>query len=181
MESLQGSLLIAGPSLVDPNFRRTVVLVAEHGPEGAMGLVLNRPSALVVADAVPHLAELVPDDDPVWFGGPVDGGAVVAVGDFEQPGEAAALIMGRVGFLPAEADAALLAGAVRRTRVYAGYAGWDSGQLETELEEDSWIVEPALPEDVFYAEGVDLWSCVLRRKGGRFRLLATMPVDPSLN
>lgn len=181
MQSLKGNLLIAGPGLLDPNFRRTVVLVAEHGPEGAMGLVLNRPSTLVAADAVPHLAELVPDDDPVWFGGPVDGGSIVAVGDFEQPGEAAALIVGPVGFLPAEADATLLAGAVRRTRVYAGYAGWGGSQLETELEEGSWIVEPARPEDVFCAEGVDLWSRVLRRKGGRFRLLATMPFDPSLN
>ena len=181
MQSLKGSLLIAGPGLVDPNFRRTVVLVAEHGPEGAMGLVLNRPSALVVSDAVPHLAELVSDDDPVWFGGPMDGGAVVAVGDFEEPGEAAVLIVGQVGFLPAEVDATLLADAVRRTRVYAGYAGWSGGQLENELEEDSWIVEPAWAEDVFCAEGVDLWSRVLRRKGGRFRLLATMPIDPSLN
>lgn len=181
MQSLKGSLLIAGPGLVDPNFRRTVVLLAEHGPEGAMGLVLNRPSALVVSDAVPHLADLVPDDDPVWLGGPVGGDAVVAVGDFEEPEEAAALIVGQVGFLPAEADAMLLADAVRRTRIYAGYAGWSGGQLETELEEESWIVEPALPEDVFYAEGVDLWSSVLRRKGGRFQLLATMPVDPSLN
>lgn len=181
MESLRGSLLIAGPGLVDPNFRRTVVLVAEHSPEGAMGLVLNRPSALPVADAVPHLAELVPDDEPVWFGGPVDGGAVVAVGDFDRPGEAAALIVGPVGFLPAEADAMLLADALRRTRVYAGYAGWGGGQLEAELEEDSWIVDRARPEDVFCSEEIDLWSRVLHRKGGHFRLLATMPEDPSLN
>lgn len=181
MQSLQGSLLIAGPGLIDPNFRRTVVLVAEHGPEGAMGLVLNRPSALIVADVVPHLTDLVPADDPVWFGGPVDGDAVVAVGDFEDLDEAAALIVGSIGFLPAEADATRLAGAVRSARVYAGYAGWSGGQLEAELAEDSWIVEPSRPEDVFYADGTDLWSGVLRRKGGRFRLLATMPDDPSLN
>ena len=65
--------------------------------------------------------------------------------------------------------------------MFAGYAGWGAGQLEAELEQDSWIVEPALPEDVFTDEPEQLWSSVLRRKGGRFAMLALMPFDPSMN
>ena len=65
--------------------------------------------------------------------------------------------------------------------MFAGYAGWGPGQLESELAESSWIVEPAQPEDVFTPDPEALWSAVLRRKGGPFTLLATMPTDPSLN
>ena len=72
-------------------------------------------------------------------------------------------------------------GEVRRARVFVGYAGWGPGQLESELEEDSWIVEPALADDVFTSEPDELWSEVLRRKGGPFGVLAQMPLDPSLN
>ena len=72
MDSLRGKLLIAAPSLLDPNFKRTVVLIAQHNEEGAMGLVLNRPSDTTVLDAVPPLAGLVDEGDQVWAGGPVE-------------------------------------------------------------------------------------------------------------
>ena len=70
---------------------------------------------------------------------------------------------------------------VRRARVFAGYAGWGAGQLEAEIEESSWILEPALPEDVFTEDPEGLWSGVLRRKGSQYLILSTMPFDPSLN
>jgi putative transcriptional regulator len=81
--------------------------------------------------------------------------------------------------MAAEADSERVAGATRRLRVFAGYAGWGGGQLEAELEEGSWVVEPAIEEDVFGSG--DVWANVLRRKGGAFTLVATMPEDPSLN
>ena len=100
MESLRGQLLVAGPDLLDPNFRRSVLLVGEHGDEGAMGVILNRPSPVSVADAVPPLADLVDDTDLVHVGGPVQPQAIVVLGDFRDPDEAAALVLGSIGFLP---------------------------------------------------------------------------------
>ena len=95
---------------------------------------------------------------------------------------AAALVVGDVGFVPAATgDVEQLASGVRRSRVFAGHAGWGPGQLEAEMAERSWIVEPASVDDVFTDAPQGLWSLVLRRKGGEWRLLATMPLDPSLN
>jgi putative transcriptional regulator len=181
MASLRGQLLVAAPDLLDPNFRRTVVLVGEHGEEGAMGIVLNRPSDVTFDEAVPALAEIVDGDDLVHVGGPVQPQAIVVLGEFDEPDDAGVLVFGTVGFLPGEIDDATSVGELARTRVFAGYAGWGPGQLESELEESAWIVEPAEPADVFTLDPDDLWSAVLRRKGGPFTLLATMPLDPSVN
>ena len=181
MESLRGQLLVAGPDLLDPNFRRSVLLVGEHGDEGAMGVILNRPSPVSVADAVPPLADLVDDTDLVHVGGPVQPQAIVVLGDFRDPDEAAALVLGSIGFLPAEIESAADVGSLDRARVFAGYAGWGPGQLESEIAEESWIIEQAIPEDVFTEDPDDLWSAVLRRKGGPFAVLALMPPDPTSN
>ena len=180
MDSLRGHLLIAGPGLVDPNFWRTVVLVGEHSEEGALGVVLNRTSETPVDEAVPELAALVGDMGDVHVGGPVQPSAIVVLADFAEPADADALVVESVGFLPAEVDPDSL-GPLRRARVYVGYAGWGPGQLDDELDEGSWIVEPALADDVFTADPDALWSAVLRRKGGPFRVLAAMPPDPSRN
>ena len=181
VNSLRGQLLVAGPDLLDPNFRRCVLLIGEHGEEGAMGVILNRPSPVSVADAVPPLAELVDVDELVHVGGPVQPQAIVVLGDFLDPGEAAGLVLGSIGFLPGEIESASDVGSLSRARVFAGYAGWGPGQLESEIAEESWILEPALPEDVFTDEPEGLWSTVLRRKGGAFAVLALMPPDPSRN
>ena len=180
MDSLRGHLLIAGPGLVDPNFWRTVVLVGEHSEEGALGVVLNRTSDTAVDEAVPELAALVADMGDVHVGGPVQPSAIVVLADFAEPADADALVVESVGFLPAEVDPDSL-GPLRRARVYVGYAGWGPGQLDDELDEGSWIVEPALADDVFTADPDALWSAVLQRKGGPFRVLAAMPPDPSRN
>ena len=181
MDSLRGHLLVAGPGLVDPNFRRAVVLIGEHNDEGAMGVVLNRPSPVSVDEAVPPLSELVAPDELVHVGGPVQPQAIVVLGEFDDPEGAAALVLGTIGFVPGEIESADDVGSLTRARVFAGYAGWGPGQLESELSESSWIVEPALPDDIFTEDPDGLWSAVLRRKGGPFAVLATMPPDPSMN
>ena len=173
-DSLRGQLLIAAPSLHD-YFRRSVILVIEHTPDGAMGVVLNRTAEARVADVVPVLAELPDSDDLVRLGGPVAPESVVALGDFERPEEAGTHVLGTLGTLDPDAANHSL----RRLRVYAGYAGWAPGQLDGELEQDAWIVVEARVDDPF-GEG-DLWAEALGRKGGKYRLLATMPSDPSLN
>jgi putative transcriptional regulator len=173
-ESLRGKLLIAAPSLFD-YFRRAVVLVLEHTPDGAMGVVLGRASETRVADAVPALAELAGTDQVVWVGGPVAPDSVVALGEFEDPAEAGTCVVGALGTLDPEATSVSL----RRLRVYAGYAGWAPGQLDGELDEGAWIVDSLDPDDPF--RDADIWSLALKRKGGGYRLLATMPADPSVN
>jgi putative transcriptional regulator len=181
-ESLRGKLLLASPTLLDPNFARTVVLIAEHTEEGAMGLVLNRPAGTTVADAVPDLAWLADDDAPVHVGGPVAETAVIVLAEFDRPEAAGALIDTDLGFIGSDADEPeALEGAVRRARVFAGHAGWGPGQLEEELEEEAWIVEPPRREEIFSDDAEGLWASVLRRKGQRWALLATMPLDPSVN
>ena len=181
-ESLRGKLLLASPTLLDPNFVRTVVLIAEHTEEGAMGLVLNRPAESTVVDAVPDLAWLTGDEEQVYVGGPVAETAVIVLAEFDRPELAGALVDDDLGFIGADADAPeQLDGFVRRARVFAGHAGWGPGQLEDELAEDAWIVEPPRRDEVFTEEPDDLWAAVLRRKGRRYALLSTMPPDPSLN
>ncbi len=181
MDSLRGQLLIAAPSLADPNFARTVVLVSEHTEEGAMGVVLNRPSELTVGEAVPALTAALDADESVYIGGPVASTSIVFLLEFLEPELAALLVFGRIGFPAAETDVAQLVELTERGRVFAGYAGWGPGQLDEELRSEDWILEPAIPEDVFGHEAESLWSSVLSRTGGRFALLATMPLDPSVN
>jgi putative transcriptional regulator len=181
-ESLKGRLLIASPRIADPNFARTVVYMTEHGEEGAMGLILNRAAETTVGEAVPELAWLAEADEVVHVGGPVGAQAVVVLAEWDAPEAAALLVEEDLGFVPAEIeDRDFVEAALRRARVFAGHAGWGPGQLEVEMEEESWIVEPARREDIFTVEPGELWATVLRRKGREYALLSTMPADPSLN
>jgi putative transcriptional regulator len=180
-DSFRGNLLIASPSLVDPNFARTVVLITEHNEEGAMGIVLNRPSETSVGEVVPQLADVAGQGAPVYVGGPVQPTALVVLAEFTDLDAAAWIVTADVGFASAEVDVADLGSAVRRGRVYAGYSGWGAGQLEAELETDSWIVEPPMPAELFPDDPGTLWKDVLARKGGQYALIARMPEDPSVN
>ena len=174
-ETLRGRLLVAAPILHDPNFHRTVVLVAEHDDDGAMGLVLNRPTDTPVGDALPELTAIAGESDPVFLGGPVALESVLAIAELDDPEDASELLFGAVGFVQ-EPDVPVVRG-----RVFLGYAGWGAGQLESELAEESWLVLPAEPDDLFSDDPDGLWSSVLRRQGGPYALLSLMPPDPSLN
>ena len=180
MDTLEGQLLIASPALLDPNFRRAVVLITEHTDEGAAGLVLNRPSPSSVSELVPELEPLVEDEEQVWLGGPVQPNAVLVLGEFLDPDDAAVPLFGSLGF-PALDDPEDVVPATTRRRVFAGYAGWGAGQLENELGREDWIIEEAQNDDAFTESPENLWSEVLRRKGGIFELVARIPDDPSVN
>ena len=156
--SLRGQLLVAGPALVDPNFRRTVVLIGEHGDEGAMGVVLNRASETLVEDAVPPMAALTAPDELVYLGGPVQPEAVVVLADFADVEQAEVAVVDSIGFLPGEIEDTSALGELRGVRIFAGYAGWAPGQLEDELEEGAWIVVTARSSDVFTTAPELLWS-----------------------
>src|SRR4051794_29616968 len=121
MDSLRGRLLIAGPTLLDSNFARTVVLVGEHNEDGALGVVLNRPSETTVGEAVPDLEDLTDLDDPVYVGGPVQPSAVLVLAEYERPQEAHQLVTGAVGFVAVDDDGDRVSMALGRARVFAGY------------------------------------------------------------
>ncbi len=173
-ENLTGRLLVAAPTLIDPNFFRTVVLLLGHDHDGAVGVVLNRPSNEPVGGHLPAWADAVGERDVVFVGGPVQ--PEVAVGLVSHGGVEQ---LGIAGVEVADLGADPPPGA--RARVFSGYAGWAPGQLEAELEERAWMVLEAEPADVFGSRPEELWSAVLRRQPAPMSMLATFPVDPDLN
>ena len=180
MDSTRGQLLIAGPGLVDPNFFRTVVLVVEHSRDGALGLVLNRPSETTVGEAVSELDQLLDSDEPLFIGGPVQPSALIVLGEFEDTEHAALIAFDNIGVL-ANGSPEDEPSRVRRSRAFVGHSGWGPGQLDAELERGDWILEPAVDTDAFTDHASELWEAVLTRKGGSYALVARMPPDVSVN
>jgi putative transcriptional regulator len=181
VDSVRGQLLVAGPALLDPNFWRTVVLIVEHNDEGALGLVLNRPSETSVGEAVPQLGDLLDPTQQLFIGGPVQPSSVIVLAEFEDPADAALIAFDDVGVLGTGPSAEQLTAGIRAGRAFLGHAGWGPGQLDGELERGDWILEPAMLDDAFSVEARRLWSEVLTRKGGSYALVARMPADPSMN
>jgi putative transcriptional regulator len=157
------------------------VLICQHGEEGALGLVLNRPGELVIGDVAPELADIVGADAVIDAGGPVQPDALLVLGEFEDASYAGMPVVGRVGLMGDGRDVADLAGVTFRARAFAGYAGWGPGQLDAELDREDWFVAPAGIDDIFDPDADELWSRVLGRKGGHFKVVARMPIDPSVN
>lgn len=184
-----GKLLIASPLLGDPNFRRTVVLIVEHETsEGTLGVVLNRPTPIPVAQVFDQWTDLASDPSVVFKGGPVAPTSALALalvpGTDEPLGWRAldgAPALARLGLLDLDTPPSVLAPAIQSLRVYAGYAGWSPGQLEGEIDEGAWHVVTAEPGDVFAPDPESLWRSVLRRQEGELAFLATYPEDPGLN
>jgi putative transcriptional regulator len=179
--STTGKLLVATPTLLDPNFHRTVVFMVEHGEEGALGLVLNRPTAAPVADHVPEWYGSAAPPSLIFVGGPVAN--EVAVGLAQEPGsppEAWNQALPGVGLIDLTEPPATYGG-VGRARVFSGYAGWDATQLDFELATGSWVILRADADTVFSDAPEDLWRRVLARDPGLLRMYANYPTDPSLN
>ena len=179
--SLRARLLVATPALGDPNFERTVVLLLEHTPEGAVGLVLNRPSGTDLDEAGADWEGwdlLAAEPSVVFVGGPVSRTAVICVARLGDGGAE--------GFQPLLGDIGLanMGGPPRgidAVRLFAGYAGWGAGQLESEVTEGAWFVVDAEPADALTVDPDALWEDVLRRQGGRMAMFALCPADPSQN
>jgi putative transcriptional regulator len=179
-------LLVAAPGLLDPNFRRTVVYLIEHRDRGSLGVVLNRPSEVPLHDVLPSWAPLSSRPPSVFVGGPVDGKtalclATLRTGQRLDGVEGLVAVSGPVALVDLDGDPEQLAPRLRGLRVFAGYAGWDGGQLSDEISRGDWYVVPALPDDVLTGQGPNLWSRVLRRQGPPLALLATLPLDPGTN
>lgn len=180
-ESLAGKLLIANPLMGDPNFHRGVVFILEDNSEGTMGLVLNRESGEQVAIHLPMWADTVSPPEVVFIGGPVQPDIAVGLGAGPAvPTDDWAPVIGDVGFV----DLAFGPdhwGGLNVARVFAGYSGWEAGQLLDELSSQSWIICDAQPSDTFDTEPATLWRRVLARQPGRISMYAQFPIDPRSN
>ncbi|MCP3912299.1 MAG: YqgE/AlgH family protein [Actinomycetia bacterium] len=178
-----GRLLVARPTMVDPRFMRTVILMLEHGDDGSTGVVVNRPSETFVAEELPDWAGGVAPPDKFFVGGPVEPLAVMAVGRLDQPDDdwrdGSRLIDGTVILDMSQGPEA--AETLSGHRLFVGYAGWSPGQLEGELHQEGWWVVESEPSDLFTADPAGLWSAVLRRQDGDLATVASFPEDVSLN
>lgn len=183
--STKGRLLLATPPMDDPNFDRTVVYMLEHRDDGALGVVINRPTDETLQEPLERWADLQAPPDSLFLGGPVEPDALIALALANQPvteeSDELSPVSGRVASADLTTDPAFVAAVASSVRVFRGYAGWGPGQLEGEIESGGWLVLDAEPTDVFAAEPDELWRDVLRRQGGRLAWLATAPDDLSAN
>lgn len=183
MQFHTGQLLLATPRLISPAFFRTVVLLLDHDENGALGVVINRPSELPVGAVLPAWSSAVSEPRVLFAGGPVAPESALAVGIASGAGPAQGFkaLAGGYGLIDLDADPREVAGDLAGARVFSGYAGWGTEQLEAEIVEGSWYVVNALPGDVLTDEPTSLWRAVLRRQPGELAYVATFPDDPSLN
>lgn len=182
--SWTGKVLVATPVLTDANFHRTVILLLDHGDDGAVGLVLNRPSTLELSEAMPGWEDVAASPPVLFAGGPVDPQAVIALGRARPatlPDPSWEPIVDRLRVVDLAAGPAAADEAVEAARVFLGYAGWAPGQLEAEVAAEAWFVADARDLDALVDEPEVLWSEVLRRQPGELKLFSTYPEDPSLN
>jgi putative transcriptional regulator len=183
-ETLRGSLLIASPILRDPNFVRTVIFLCAHDENGALGVVLNRPSPIAVEDVLERWGPIVSEPGSLFNGGPVDLDSAIALGwiHVPDPGDGTlSVVTDPVAMLDLNHEPEEVSEMLSAARIFLGYAGWTAGQLEEELEEDAWLVAESMPTDVFTLRPDLLWQEVLRRQGGTPAMMANFPDDPSLN
>ncbi len=181
----KGRLLLATPPLEDPNFDRTVVYMLEHQDDGAIGLVLNRPSTEALEAPLDRWIDLQAPPSAVFAGGPVETNAMIGMATTkvvsDEPIENLTPINGAIASTDLSADPALVAAHVDNVRVFRGYAGWGAGQLDLEIEQGAWLVLDAEIDDVFSDRPDELWHTVLKRQPGRLSWLALAPDDLSLN
>lgn len=186
-EPRAGQLLVAAPALVDPNFNRAVVLLLDHDENGALGVVLNRPSPVPIGDILAEWSALTGEPGVLFHGGPVGVDSALAVATLPPSYDEAAepvgwrRLFGDTGIVDLDAPTELVAPAVSALRIFAGYAGWVTDQLEAEIQEGSWYVVPSLPGDVFSSDPEGLWMRVLRRQPGELAWVSTRPLDPTVN
>jgi len=177
-------LLVATPRLLDPNFADTVVLLLDVDDEGALGVVLNRPTPVAVSEVLAGWGEVVAEPEVLFRGGPVSTEGALAVGwlrDLDDVPVGFREVVDGLGVVDLDTPVELVDGSLSGMRIFAGYAGWGIAQLDGEIAEGSWYVVPALAPDVFRDHPADLWREVMRRQPGELAWHSTRPADPHLN
>lgn len=188
MSSTARRLLVAAPTMLDPNFAHSVVFMVEHTPDGALGVVLNRVTDQPLDEVFSRWATVAAPPAVVFEGGPVQWeGALVALGRVATPAAVEATdhwqpLLGPVGSVDLGVSPGdQLFGELVAVRVFTGYAGWAAGQLDGELEAGGWLVLDAEPDDLLTDAPDRLWRRVLRRQGGDLAMAANQPPDPTVN
>jgi putative transcriptional regulator len=179
-----GRLLVATPDLRDPSFRGSVVLLLDHDEDGTLGVILNRPTAVVVSSVLPAWTAAVSPPEVLFEGGPVSRDSALAVARVPQGAPEPVgfrRIVGDLGIVDLDTPTDIVSDALSGMRVFAGYAGWGAEQLDTELEEQAWYVVDSTPADVFCPDASRLRQDVLRRQPGELAWLSTRPEDPDHN
>ncbi len=182
-QSLRGRLLAATPDLLDPNFFHTVVFVLEHDERGALGLVLNRPSNIPLAETFPEWTQTVSEPSIIFRGGPVQRDALIGLARLDPPvtPEGWSPIIDSVGVLSLQDSADSDDLTVTAFRLYSGYAGWGGGQLESEINGGGWFTLPSEAPDLFAREPANLWFQLLHRHQGAWPWQTRPPADPAQN
>lgn len=175
----KGQLLVATPVLHDPNFDRTVIAMLEHSADGALGVVLNRPTDTPVDDVVPSIVgPLLRAGDVVYHGGPVSPEVAIAIAEAEHGTEGFTEVASGIGTLDLPggvADGTIIPYGAMRCKLYAGYSSWGPGQLEGEIESGAWFVLELWPDDPFLPDPNELWPWVLNRQENEIRWFANYP------
>jgi putative transcriptional regulator len=192
--ALPGHLLVATPRLEDPSFARRVVLLLDHGIHGALGVVIDRPGGVGVDQLLPRWHGLATAPAELFTGGPVSRNSLIglvrlASRELAVEGAPGCPVGWRllvdddrpIGTVDLNTDPGPYADAIVGARLFSGYAGWETGQLEDEIAEGSWYVVRAEARDPISADPEGLWRRVLRRQGGALALVSGYPVDPGHN
>lgn len=181
--STAGRLLVASPELDDPSFRRSVVLMVEHSTDGALGIVLNRPTHSPVGLFLQMLEHACAEPSVIFEGGPVVPDGVICLASAAPGADVDGYhpVTAAIGRLDIEDRVITGDVEVDRIRLFAGHSGWGPGQLEGELALSAWFVLDARPDDAFCDDPEQLWTRVLRRQGGELSRLSRVPADPRLN
>ena len=180
----KGIFLVAAPSLRDPNFRQTVILLCEHGPEGALGIVVNRPTEISITEVLPQVPILEGQAHVVYAGGPVQRNhLLILYRTTESPEDTHHVFDGVYIGGNTNALEQILKGSTPsdQFRAFIGYSGWAPGQLENEMKTGSWITVPADTGSMFEREQTSLWANILRSLDPCYDMYTHMPVDPNLN
>lgn len=177
-----GRILVSEPFLLDSYFKRAVILLGEHGDEGTIGFILNKPTDLKLNDA---LEDFPPIDAPLYFGGPVQTDTIHFLHTLGHTLEGSKEILPGI-FWGGDLEALKLlidTGQVstNEIRFFAGYSGWDPHQLDDELKGKTWLVSNCKKEFAFSNHPDELWGEVLRNMGSQYAIMANFPEDPSLN
>ncbi len=177
-----GCLLVAMPVLVDPTFAGSVVYVVDHSATGTVGVVLNRPSEVRIADVLPLWSDLAVDPGVFHVGGPCESETALCLAVTSAVAPGLQPVGDGVHLVDLDGDPEEVRPAVRGLRVFAGYAGWSPGQLRTEMVGGAWACVPGTADDVLAGDGqAQLWHRVLRRQTGPRAVLTTATPDPAQN
>lgn len=184
-EPRAGDLLVASAALSEGIFAASVVLLLDHDEDGTLGVILNRPSRIDLADALPMWVEAVTQPAEMFEGGPISPNGAICLAALmpgatqEPPGWKR--LFDTVGLLHLDTPVEIIRGAFADLRIFAGYSGWEPGQLDSELERGSWHLVPATYGDIFGQDTVSLWRTVLHRQGGDLAYFATWTDRPDTN